>query len=92
VRVPVVARYQAALPSGAIPSYAGLQVCLDVLVLADVLRRKSVQPTKTAVLRALKQGGVVQLGGFEVDLSDRSHPGSRFVDIVMIDGAGRIAR
>jgi branched-chain amino acid transport system substrate-binding protein len=71
---------------------AELEGCLGPLVLAEVLRRKPVDATRAAVLRALATAGRVELGGFDVDLSDRTHRGSRFTDIVHVGSDGRVAR
>ena len=43
-------------------------------------------------VRAMKAAGRVNLGGFEIDLSDRVNPGSRFTDIVYVGSDGRILR
>jgi hypothetical protein len=34
----------------------------------------------------------VDLGGFEIDLGDRSKSGSRFTDIVFVGADGRLVR
>lgn len=49
-------------------------------------------PSRTGVLQALKAAGRIDLGGFELDLSDRAKPGSRFTDIVYVGSDGRITR
>ena len=89
-QIGIVARYRAALPKGERPSYAGLQGCIDVAVLASVLRRQTGDLGKAATLRALRAAGDVDVGGFEIDLSDRHQSGSRFTEIVLVDGEGRI--
>jgi hypothetical protein len=41
---------------------------------------------------ALKAAGKVSLGGFDVDLGDKTKPGSRFTDIVFVGADGRLVR
>jgi len=62
------------------------------LMLAEVLRRKPVEPSRGGVLQALKAAGRVSIGGFEVDLGDRARPGSRFTDIVYVGANGKMYR
>ena len=90
-RLPVVATFQTAMRhTKGERTYAELEGCIGPLLLADVLRRKPVDPRRTNVLRALRTAGRVNLGGFEIDLSDRMNPGSRFTDIVYVGSDGRV--
>jgi hypothetical protein len=73
-------------------TYAELEGCVAPLVLAEVLRRKPVEPTRSSVGNALKAAGKVSLGGFDVDLGDKTKPGSRFTDIVFVGADGRLVR
>jgi hypothetical protein len=93
VRVPMVATFLSAM--GNAPgerTYAELEGCIAPLLLAEVLRRKAVEPTRAAVMQALRSGGKVNLGGFEIDLGDRTRPGARFTDIVFVGSDGRLLR
>lgn len=72
------------------PTYVGLQSCIAVMVLADVLRRQNSDVSEAGVLRALRAVGNVEVGGFEVNVSGRRKSGSEFTDIVLIDGEGRV--
>jgi len=92
IQVGVVAKYRAAIARGETATYVGLQGCIDVMILATVLKRHSGDATKASVLRALSGAGVVDVGGFSVDLSNRQQPGSKFTEIVLVDGQGRIRR
>lgn len=92
-RLPVVAAFQAAtrdLPGER--TYAEMEGCLGPLLLAEVLRQRSVALTRTGVLQALKAAGRVNLKGFEVELGDRNKIGSRFTDLVYVGPDGRITR
>jgi ABC-type branched-subunit amino acid transport system substrate-binding protein len=91
--VPVVATFLAAMRNApGERTYPELEGCMAPLLLAEVLRHKSAEPTRAGVLKAMRNAGRVDLGGFEVDLANRSRPGARFTDIVYVGGDGRIAR
>ncbi len=91
-RVPVVQTFQTALRrAGGERTYAELEGCMAPLLLAEVLRRRPALPaSRASILSALRTAGRVDLGGFELDLSDRAKPGSRFTDIVYVGPDGRI--
>ena len=92
-RVPVVANFQAAMGGPAVErTYAELEGCIGTLVLAEALRRKPGELTRGGVLQALKAAGRINLGGFEVELSDRVRLGSKFTDIVFVGADGRLVR
>lgn len=90
-RVQVVATFLGAMRD--VPgerSHAELEGCIGPLLLAEVLRRKPVDASRAAVMQALRTAGRVNLGGFELDLGDRSRPGSRYTDIVFVGSDGRL--
>lgn len=92
-RSPVVAMFQSAMRN--VPgerTSAELEGCMSVLLLAEALRRNPIEPTRAAILQAMRTAGRVNLGGFEVDLADRVRPGSRFTEIVYVGADGRISR
>lgn len=92
-RMPVVATFQSAMRNvKGERTYAELEGCIAPLLLADVLRRKAGDFNRAGVLRAMKTAGRVTLGGFEIDLSDRVNPGSRFTDIVYVGSDGKVLR
>ena len=92
-RVPLVATFLAAMRNAPNErTYAELEGCVGPLLLAEVLRRKPADLTRIGVLQALKGAGRVNLGGFEIDLSDRTRTGSRFTDIVFVGANGRLLR
>lgn len=94
--LPVIKIFNAAMRSTRdAPSergYVELEGCLSVLVIAEVLKRKPVDATRSSVLSALHNAGPVQLGGFEVNLSERVKPGSSYTDIVFVSPDGRFVR
>lgn len=92
-RVPVVAKFLAAMGGPvADRTHAELEGCIGTLLLAEALRRKPGELTRGVVLQALKAAGRINLGGFEVELSDRVRLGSRFTDIVFVGADGRLIR
>lgn len=92
-RLPVVTSFQAAMRN--IPgerNYTELEGCMASLLMAQVLRKAPTNPTRAGILQAVRSTGRVNLGGFEIDLSDRAKPGSQFTDIVYVGPDGRIIR
>jgi len=89
--VPVVRTYLEALRGTGVrePSYPSFEGCVAVLTLAQALRSSTEPPTRAGVLKALRYGGLVDLGGWSVDLADRQLPGSRYTDITIIGPDGR---
>ena len=90
--VGIVAMYRSALPTGGEPTYVGLQGCMDVVLLAEAFKRRSGDVNRASTLSLLREAGKVNLGNFGVDLDPHLKLGSRFTDIVLIDGRGRIVR
>lgn len=92
-RVPLVAAFQSATRNlSGERTYAEMEGCMAPLLLAEVLRQRPVVSTRAGIVQALKAAGRVNLGGFEVDLGDRSKIGSRFTDLVYVGPDGRITR
>lgn len=92
--LPLIKTYLAALRRAgqAAPSYPSLEGCVAVLTLVQALRRSNEPFTRAGVLKALRSAGVVDLGGWSVDLTDRQRPGSRFTDITLIGADGSWVR
>ena len=91
--VPVVATFLAAMHQApGERTYAELEGCMAPLLLAEVLRHKAGDLSRTGILKAMRGAGRVDLGGFEIDVSNRTRQGSRFTDIVYVGSDGRISR
>ncbi len=91
--VPMVATFLSAMHDApGERTYAELEGCMAPLLLADILRRKPSDLTRAGILKTMRGAGRVDLGGFQIDLANRSQPGSRFTDIVYMGGSGRISR
>jgi len=88
--IPVVKTYRSALRQvgDLTPSYAGFEGCVAVLTLAKALRSSTEPLTRSGVAKTLRRVGVVDLGGWSVDLADRRRPGSRYTDITLIGPDG----
>lgn len=97
VAVPLVKDYQQALarhaPPGTQPSFSGLEGFASAKVLVAGLRAaggKNV--SRDSVQRAMETLGSVDLGGMTVQYAPGAHPGSNFVDTVIVASDGRFAR
>jgi len=66
-----------------------LEGYVSARVLTEGLRRGNGEITSENLARALKTIGPIDLGGFTVSFGD-SNIGSRFVDIAVIDGRGKL--
>jgi ABC-type branched-subunit amino acid transport system substrate-binding protein len=97
VAIPLVKEYQQALarhaPPGTQPSFSGLEGFASAKVLVAGLRAaggKNV--SRDSVQRAMETLGSVDLGGMTVQYAPGAHPGSSFVDTVIVASDGRFAR
>ena len=94
--VPISREFQRVLKAAQAPAedwnQAGLEGYIAARVLVEGLRRAGPQPTRAVLRQALEQLSAFDLGGYVVELSRASHSGSRFVDIAILDRAGRLLR
>ena len=94
--VPVSREFQRALRAAQAPAddwnQAGLEGWIAARVLVEGLRRAGPQPTRAGLKQALEQLSAFDVGGYVIELSRASHSGSRFVDIAILDRAGRLLR
>lgn len=91
-RSALAARFRQALPDlTARAMHVEAEGCLAVLVMAEVLRRKPIDPSRAGVLRSLHNAGLVSLGGYDIDLADRMR-GAKYTDIVYVGPDGRSIR
>lgn len=93
VALPVQREFQQAMRAlyPSIASYTSFQLegYVSARVLTEGLRRINGDVSPDALARALKTMGPLDLGGFTVSFVD-SNVGSRFVDIGVIDGRGKL--
>ena len=94
--VPISREFQRMLKAAQAPAedwnQAGLEGFIAARVLVEGLRRAGPQPTRAALRQALEQLSAFDVGGYVIELSRASHSGSRFVDIAILDRAGRLLR
>jgi ABC-type branched-subunit amino acid transport system substrate-binding protein len=91
-QIPIVAEYQAALAAvGAQPDYSfnSLEGYIAAKVLVEGLKRTGKDLTRAKFIKAVESIGEWDLGGYFVGYSPANHNGSRFVDITIINKAGR---
>ena len=77
------------------PNYSSLEGFLAARVFTDGLRRASTQdggkaPTREALVAALESMGTQTLSGFQVAFGPSNHSASRFVEMSMLTGDGRV--
>ena len=97
VAIPLVKEYQQALarhaPPGTQPSFSGLEGYASAKVLVAGLRSAGGKSlSRDTLQRAMETLGSVDLGGMTVKYSPGAHPGSNFVDTVIVASDGRFAR
>ncbi len=97
VAVPLVKEYQQALarfaPPGSEPSFSGLEGYASAKVLVAGLRAAaSKNLSRDSLQRAMETLGGLDLGGMIVQYAPGSHPGSTFVETVIVASDGRFSR
>jgi len=89
VRVPLVRDYQKSLRrhvSDGTQGFTSLEGYLAAKVLIQGLKRAGPEPTRETLIQALERMGTVDLGGYQLRLSERSHSGSDFVEMTFLIG------
>ena len=84
--VPVVRDYQQALKaaSSSPPSFTSLEGFIAARVFVEGLKRAGKDLTREKFITALESMNNVDVGGFNVNFSPKSHNGSSYVDLTMI--------
>lgn len=90
----VAREYRAALEKSgdARPDYGSMEGFVAAKVLLEGLRRAGRGASRDALVAALESIQRLDLGGFQVGYGARSHAGSRFVEMSMLTGDGRVRR
>lgn len=92
---PVVREYQTLMQKyapGQALSYTSFEEFLGAKVLVEGLRRAGPAPTRTKLVKALEGMGNYDLGGTRVQYSPTNRIGSRFVEVTVIGGSGKLLR
>ena len=74
------------------PNYSSIEGYVAARTLAEGLRRVGSNLTREALVTALESLRETNLGGFWVDFGSQKHAGSRFVDLTILTGDGRVRR
>lgn len=74
------------------PNYSSIEGFIAARTLVEGLRRAGPRATPEALVNALEGLREFNLGGYFVDFSARKHTGSKFVELTMLTGDGRVLR
>jgi len=72
------------------PNYTNLEGYVAARVLVEGLRRAGKGANREKFVAALEAMGEIDIGGYEVGYSAKSHGGSRYVDIGVVNNSGRL--
>ena len=93
--LPVVREYQTLLAKYAPDehvNYTSFEEVLGAKVLVEALRRAGPKPTRARVVAALESMGSYDLGGVTVNYAPDNRIGSRYVEVTVIGGTGKLLR
>lgn len=93
--MPVVREYQQLLKKYApdeLVNYTSFEQFLGAKVLVEGLRRAGPKPTRAGVIRALETMGNFDLGGTVVRYAPDNRIGSRYVEVTVIGGNGKLLK
>ena len=92
---PISREYLAAVKRAggdATANYSSMEGYVAARVFAEGLKRAGRNPTREALVAALETLQRFDVGGFTVNFGPREHAGSRFVELSMLTGDGRVRR
>lgn len=75
-----------------VPNYSSMEGYLGAKVLAEGLRRAGKSPTRDALISALESIQGMSFGGYNVTFGPRNHVASKFVELSMLTGDGKVRR
>ncbi|MDQ0042956.1 MULTISPECIES: ABC transporter substrate-binding protein [Variovorax] len=75
---------------GASANFSSMEGYLAAKVLTEGLRKASGKVTRDSLVAGLESIDRQQFGGFEVSFSAKNHVGSKFVELSMLTGDGRV--
>ncbi|MEP7295183.1 MAG: ABC transporter substrate-binding protein [Burkholderiales bacterium] len=76
----------------ATPNYSSMEGYLAAKVFAEGLRRAGRNPTRDSLTTGLESIQKTDFGGFTVNFGAKDHVGSRFADLSMLTGDGKVRR
>jgi ABC-type branched-subunit amino acid transport system substrate-binding protein len=71
-------------------SYSMIEGFIAAKVIAEAVRRQGARPTREGMQHALDAMDAYDVGGYLVGFRPNQHNGSRFVELSIVSGAGRI--
>jgi ABC-type branched-subunit amino acid transport system substrate-binding protein len=71
-------------------NFSSMEGYLAARVIAEALRRGPARPTRDGLIAALESMGNESFGGFSVSFSPTDHVASKFVELSMLTGDGRV--
>lgn len=77
---------------GIVPNYSGMEGYVAAKAFAEAVRRAGRNLTREGFVSAVESLRDVDLGGFPLDFSPDRHTGSRFVELTLLTGDGRVRR
>lgn len=93
--LPAIREYQALLKKYApneLINYTSFEQFLGAKVLVEALRRAGPGPTRARVVKALESITQFDLGGITVKYSPENRVGSRYVEVTVIGGTGKLLK
>jgi branched-chain amino acid transport system substrate-binding protein len=73
-------------------NYTNFEQFLGAKVLVEGLRRAGPNPTRARLMKALENLGEFDLGGVSVGYSPQNRVGSRYVEVTVIESAGKLLK
>ena len=71
-------------------NFSSMEGYIAAKVVTEALRRAGAKPTRETLVAALESLGSQTVGGFNITLSPTDHAASRFVELSMLTGDGRV--
>jgi ABC-type branched-subunit amino acid transport system substrate-binding protein len=72
------------------PNYGGIEGFVAARTMIEGLRAAGGNVTPESLVTALENMPELNLGGFFIDFNDRSHAGSKYVDMTILTAEGKV--
>lgn len=74
------------------PSYTSFEEFLGAKVLVEGLRRAGPKPTRAKLIESLASIKNHDLGGYDISFGETNRVGSKFVEVTMVNGTGKLKK
>jgi branched-chain amino acid transport system substrate-binding protein len=74
------------------PNYSSIEGFVAAKTFSEAVKRMTGTPSADALIASLESLRELNLGGFFVDFSTNKHMGSRYVDLTILSGDGKVRR